>query len=616
MEPRTPVRPEARLLRDLDDAQRHAVTVDASPLAILAGPGAGKTRVLTHRIAWQAHTRVTDPSRVLAVTFTRKAAGELRTRLARLGLRDAVTAGTFHGLALALLRARADDANRRFPTVLADKTRMLLRLDGGTDPAARDRAATAARAIDWARANGVTPDGFVVAAGAARRVDALPPEDLAARYAAYETERRKRGVVDFDDLLEQAATALETDPEFAAVTHWRFRHLFVDEFQDLTPAQLRLLRGWLAGGASLCVVGDPQQAIYRFAGADPSHLGEFERHFPGSTTVALTRNYRSRPEIVALTAAALGASPPDEAGAGSDHLPVLRGYPTDHDEHRALAERIITAYGLRPRWSDHAVLARTNVLADTAAERLRAAGIPCRVRVRDDDDPGAPVPDAVDVLTFHRAKGLEWPHVHLIALEDGAVPAAAAGNDPAALAEERRLFAVATSRAEDTLHLSFAGERTQYGRTDRRAPSPFLVDVRRHTDGGEPGRDGEAARVSAGAVPAPVRAVPAPAEPPAAVGLAAARARLAAAGGTRHHTSERRVLEEWRGHQARAAAVAPAAILTDHTLAVIARTRPTRISDLASIPGLGPRWIARYGEAVLATVGAATAAGEPRVPTG
>src|SRR5207244_861497 len=199
------------LLADLDAHQRAAVTEPHGPLAILAPAGSGKTRVLTRRIAFRVREERSEARHVLAVTFTRRAAGELVDRLEALGVDGAAAA-----------------AERRLPRSSAE---------------------------------------------------------LADLYAAYEAEKRRKRWLDFDDLLAGCADAIETDGTFAAAQRWRFRDLFVDEFQDATPLQMRLLRAWLAGRADLTVVGDVAQAIYGFAGADASPLAEFRAHFPGGRTI-------------------------------------------------------------------------------------------------------------------------------------------------------------------------------------------------------------------------------------------------------------------------------------------------------------------------------------------
>ena len=301
------------LLRGLDATQRDAVTSRAAPLAILAGAGSGKTRVLTRRIAWQAREGIVDPRHVLALTFTRKAAGELRTRLGRLGVEHAVTAGTFHAIALAQLRRRADDEQRTMPTLLERKVRLLVPLVNVRGREAGLRAAELASEIEWAKARLVRPDGYERAVTLAARTPPRPAAEVADVYREYERQKRRRGLVDFDDLISGCADVLERDADFAAAQRWRFRHLFVDEFQDASPAQFRLLRAWLGDRSDLCVVGDGDQAIYGFAGADPTFLVRFTAQFPPERfpdvgVVRLGSNYRSTPQVVAAAGAVLGSS--------------------------------------------------------------------------------------------------------------------------------------------------------------------------------------------------------------------------------------------------------------------------------------------------------------------
>ncbi|HEX5945627.1 MAG TPA: ATP-dependent helicase, partial [Acidimicrobiales bacterium] len=215
------------LLHDLDDAQRRAVTSPARPLAILAPAGSGKTRVLTRRIAWRVECGDADASHVLALTFTRRAAGELRERLAALGLRHGVAAGTFHGVAFAQLRSRWADEGRTPPTLLARKGKVL----GSVVAGAPVTVSQLASEIEWAKARLVGPDGFAEAAAAARRRTPAPAERIAELYRTYEEEKRRARMVDFDDLLRLCTHMLESDARFAAAQRWRFQHLFVDEFQ-------------------------------------------------------------------------------------------------------------------------------------------------------------------------------------------------------------------------------------------------------------------------------------------------------------------------------------------------------------------------------------------------
>lgn len=368
-----------RLLDGLDPDQRLAVTTPAQPLAILAGPGSGKTRVLTRRIAHRCATGTADPRHVLAVTFTRKAAAELDQRLAKLGLRDLPAAGTFHALAYAQLRTAWAADNQAAPVLIDRKARLLGRVLGNTR---RIRAIDLAAEIEWSKARLVTPEAYPAAAAAAGRQPPAEPERIAGWYRAYEDLKRTRRVVDFDDLLLLAAARIERDPSFAAAQRWRFRHLFVDEYQDVNPLQERLLRAWLGDRPDLCVVGDPDQAIYSWNGADASFLNDFTRHHPGAEVVRLEHAYRSTPQVLAAAAAvrrdpgrrAFTAHRPDGPP------PVVVGYQTDLDEAAGVARAIRELHGPGRPWAAQAVLVRTHAQAALFEEAFRRAVIPYRVR--------------------------------------------------------------------------------------------------------------------------------------------------------------------------------------------------------------------------------------------
>ena len=312
--------PEA-LLEGLDDAQRAAVTSTAQPLVVLAPAGSGKTRVLTRRIAHRVATGSADPRHVLALTFTRKAAGELDERLRRLGLRGDATTGTFHAVAWGTLRTRWADRGR--PAAHAARPQ---------GPGARgswpprwpgkDKRTVAgelATEIEWAKARMVTPDDYVEAVARAGRKPALRPDLVAEVYAAYEHRKRRGGLVDFDDLLALVARALEEDEAFAAAQRWRFRHLFVDELQDVNPLQFRLLQAWRGDRYDVTAVGDPLQAIYGWNGADAGFLLDIHRWWPPAEVVQLTRCYRSTPEILEAAAAVLRAGRQATRRRGGHH---------------------------------------------------------------------------------------------------------------------------------------------------------------------------------------------------------------------------------------------------------------------------------------------------------
>ncbi|HYH51819.1 MAG TPA: ATP-dependent helicase, partial [Acidimicrobiia bacterium] len=371
-----------KLLSDLNDRQREAVTTLASPLAILAGAGSGKTRVLTRRIAWLAAQGTIDPRHVMAVTFTRKAAGELGDRLGGLGVRRVVTSGTFHGLALAQLRRRWRDRGEAVPALLERKSRILAPLLGG-GPSVGVAAAEVAGEIEWAKARLVAPEGYEAAVTAAGRATPRPAPEIASLYDRYEIEKSRRGVVDFDDLLWRLADALESDAEFAAVIRWRHRHLFVDEFQDVNPAQFRLIRLWLGDRRDLCVVGDDDQAVYGFTGADAGYLVHFTRHFPDAGVVRLEENYRSTPQVLAAAHAVLPGGrrkKPLRPTLADGPLPTISAFASDRDEAAAIARALQASHQPGAPWSGRAVLYRTNAQSAPLEAAMRAAGIPFRVR--------------------------------------------------------------------------------------------------------------------------------------------------------------------------------------------------------------------------------------------
>jgi len=371
--------PRDGLLDDLDAGQRLAVTHPAGLVCILAGAGSGKTRVLTRRIAWRVRQGSAAAPHVLALTFTRRAARELRSRLRGLGITEAVAAGTFHSLALAQLRhlwaARAQAA----PGLVESKMGLLAPIaprPSGPGPALADVAAE----IEWAKARLVDPEGYAAAAAAARRRPPLPPDEMAAVYHRYEEAKRRRRLVDFDDLLLEVALAMEADEAFAASQRWRFRHLFVDEVQDLNPLQHRLLEAWRGGRSDLCVVGDPHQAVYAWNGADPAYLAEFATRHPQAGVVRLEENYRSSPQVLAVANAVLGAAGRLHPHEPDGPVPTVRCLPSDRAEAEAVARslRQLRAQGLR--WHDLAVLTRTHAQLTLFEEACRAEGVPFRLR--------------------------------------------------------------------------------------------------------------------------------------------------------------------------------------------------------------------------------------------
>ena len=360
-------------------SQCAAVTSPSTPLCILASAGAGKTRVLTRRIAYRARAGSADPRHTLALTFTRKAAGELQDRLRQLGLREQVSAGTFHAQASAQLHRWWADRGQRPPALLERKSRLLAPLAASRPVLATVPVADLAGHIEWAKARLVTPDGFEGAARAAGRPLPASVSDgaIAALYARYEDEKVRRGLIDFDDLLARCADAIESDSAFAGAQRWRWRHLFVDEFQDLNPLQHRLLLAWLGSSTDLCVVGDPHQAVYGWNGADPDLLAQVPLRWPSTEVLYLDDNHRCTPQIVAAAAAVLGAGGTHLRSAGEDGpVPSVRAFASETAEAQGIAAGLRTSYAQGRRWAAMAVLTRTNAQLIPIQQALAAAKIP------------------------------------------------------------------------------------------------------------------------------------------------------------------------------------------------------------------------------------------------
>jgi DNA helicase-2/ATP-dependent DNA helicase PcrA len=366
------------LIADLDADQRAAVTAESHLVAVIAGAGSGKTRVLTRRIAWRVATEKADARHTLALTFTREAAGELRRRLSRLGMRDRVEAGTFHSVMLAVLRQRWDDTNRRPRTVVPDRRRLVSDVLDGSQRRGIDGLLGE---IDWATARGIRASDYASRARRAQRSPSAGVERAAAVFNDFEQLKRKRGIIDFDDVLSLVVTEMEYDTGFADGLRWRFRHLLVDEAQDLNPLQHRLVDLLRAGRDDLFIVGDPAQAIYGFNGADPTLLVDVERRFPGVEVVRLPVNHRCTPQIVRTGVQVLtAAEQPTQLVSNRGDGPVverLAGNDED-DEARLVAGSIVRLDPNLIRSGAVAVLARTNAQLSAFGTALGSLGIPVR----------------------------------------------------------------------------------------------------------------------------------------------------------------------------------------------------------------------------------------------
>jgi DNA helicase-2/ATP-dependent DNA helicase PcrA len=495
------------------------------------------------------------------------------------------------------------------PALAPDRQRLVreclkeLRLEIDAYPAMTD--------IDWARARRIEAVDYERQSRAARRRGAVPPSRFVELAAAYERLKRRRGVVDFDDLLDLNLRAVQSDEAFRSLVHWRFRHFFVDEAQDLNPLQHALLEAWRGGRPDICLVGDPRQAIYGWNGSDHTTMAEVERFYPGVTVISLTTNYRCSPQVVSAGAAALGASGQrdDTASNRPDGTPLrIESYPTAEAEAAAIAAFVRTAlHSHNP--SGIAILARTNdqlvpidnALADARIATQRAVGRSplemalsdayrmtsrealalwadeqftrhdsLRRRVAEEVDrfltsqePGGfrswvdsrtPFDDldveaddgAVSLLTFHGAKGREWPVVVVAGAEDGLIPHTSALS-AAQQAEEARLLYVAITRAVD--HLVITRAESRRGVPTR--PSPWLQAVQETIADDRP-------------VPPPPR--PARTKP----------------------VDPLADLKAWRRQVARGAAVSELTICSDTVLRGLLERPPASTDELAARLGLTP----------------------------
>jgi len=579
---------------ELNAEQRRAAEAVRGPVCILAGAGTGKTTTITHRIARQVETGAFRAEEILAVTFTDKAAGEMRARLSL-----PVTVRTFHAAALAQLHRYAPG---RVGKIVPSKALPLRRIANSLPRAYRFRpAGDLATEIEWAKNRRVSPDAYLRALG--DHEPPIPPDLMRRVYTQYEQRKNAAGYCDFEDVLELAVRTFEEDEAALADVRERFHAFTVDEYQDVNLLQQSLLDLWLGARDDLCVVGDENQSIYSFTGASSEWLLGFDQRFPNATVIRLHDNYRSTAQVLALgnrfATAELRATRAD----GPE--PELR----ECDDEGAFVVARIGELGLP--YEDVAVLARTNARLADFEEALHAAGIPSqgssflaresarfvlrrlaspadvrglaeqhgwvpeppdklgeRELVRQNDlarlvaladelahlDGPAFVAElesrfghasqqGVHLLTLHGAKGLEFEAVFVVHAEEKELPTRLA-KTPAEIAEERRLFYVGLTRAKRHLFVTWT-----------RTPSRFLREL--------------------GVAAPPKRAEPLPDDPVFAA------------------------LRKWRLERARSDEVPPYVVFHNTTLAEIAERKPTSLRDLARVPGVGPTKLERYGGDVL-----------------
>jgi DNA helicase-2/ATP-dependent DNA helicase PcrA len=375
-----------RLLAALDPEQREVALALKGPVRVLAGAGTGKTRAITHRIAYGVATGVYNPTEVLAVTFTTRAAGEMRARLRSLGA-GGVQARTFHSAALRQARYFWPRVYGGELPVLTESKLPLLGSAARRNRLPTDQAALRdlASEIEWAKVSNVRPDDYArVAESRGRSVTGHDPASVARVFATYEEVKRDQGRMDMEDVLLCAAALLVEDERVAAEVRRQYRWFVVDEFQDVSPIQAALLDLWLGGRSDLCVVGDPAQTIYSFAGASAGYLRDFHRRHPGTTSLELVRNYRSTPQVVAAAnkllagTASAGVSLRSQQEAGPEV--TYTEHADEVSEAEAVAARILELRRSGNPMREVAVLFRINAQSEAFEEALAARGIPYVVR--------------------------------------------------------------------------------------------------------------------------------------------------------------------------------------------------------------------------------------------
>jgi DNA helicase II / ATP-dependent DNA helicase PcrA len=640
-----------RILDGLNPEQREAATLVRGPVAIVAGAGTGKTTMITRRIAYQVATGAFPASAILAVTFTEKAARELKTRLASLGV-ERVEARTFHSAALSQLgRLWAANTGEPLPQVLPTKAPLIFSLANALPaPHKFMPRSELAGEIEWAKNRMIPPARYLSSLELEGHTPPIPAELMHRIYEGYERRKEHTGQLDFEDMLGLAVRLFDEHPSAAEEVRGRFHAFTVDEYQDVNPLQQALLDRWLGDRDELCVVGDDYQTIYSFTGASTRYLLGFADRYPTARIVRLEENYRSSPQVLAVAnalAPKLGGFEKELRATRPDGPnPTARALPDATAEIAFVLDELRRLQAAHVSFEEMAILYRINARSEPYEEALAAAGIPYQVRDgaflrrpgprsvlaalrRATGDPviavesatdavgfdvGSTAQDAeeitrqadlarlralaaeyassageeatvlgfvkelshrfateadgrgVNLLTFHRAKGLEFDAVFLPRLLDKELPfrSQRAAADPD---EERRLLYVGITRARSHLYISWPNE-------PRTAPSPFLTEL--------------------GVLPAP-----------AAASVKTSRVKGPAVTAPEGGGPLFDRLKQWRKRRATTDGVPAYVVFHDRTLAEIARLQPRDWADLASISGVGPAKLERYADEVLALVATA-----------
>jgi DNA helicase-2/ATP-dependent DNA helicase PcrA len=380
---------EDSILAALDADQRAVALATRGPLCVIAGAGTGKTRAITHRIAYAAAIGTMDPQKVLALTFTAKAAGEMRARLRTLGV-PTVAARTIHSAALKqLLYFWPSVFGGRTPDLMTTKTGFLTEainragLSGSLRATNRELMRDIAAEIEWAKVSQVGPTDYIDEVSKRMQKPRVTPEQMVQVYTAYESIKKQELAIDFEDVLLLCSAMMEEERDVRERVQDQYRYFTIDEYQDISPIQQRLINAWLGTRTDICVVGDPAQTIYSFAGATPVFLNSFTQRFPEAQVIRLTTGYRSTPEITfAANALLRHGTMGQELVAFNSHgsKPIVTGYGDEAAEIRGVMAEInaLLVNGTQPQ--EIAILARTNAQLKGAEKAMLAQKIPYQVR--------------------------------------------------------------------------------------------------------------------------------------------------------------------------------------------------------------------------------------------
>jgi DNA helicase-2/ATP-dependent DNA helicase PcrA len=632
------------VLAGLDPEQRQAAEALTGPVCILAGAGTGKTRAITHRIANMVRCGVAGPGHVLAVTFTTRAAGEMRGRLRALGA-TGVQARTFHSAALRQLQyfwprlsagARPTIIESKLPSIRAAAARIRVPVDAALQ---RDLAAE----IEWAKAAQVTADNYGAEAVAAGREPPLEAATVQRLFATYEDINSERGQFDFEDMLVMAAYAVEEHADIAAEVRDRYRHFVVDEYQDVNPLQQRLLDAWLGDRDSVCVVGDPNQTIYSFTGASPSYLLDFPRKYDGATVVRLVRDYRSTVQIVAV-ANRLVPTAGLVAQGGDGAEPTMGGHDDEPAEAAAVVEQIKKLAETGIAYREMAVLYRVNAQSEAYEDALANANIPYLVRGGERFFERTEVREGVVRLrgAAKAANPPEGPLPAVVAevLESvGLTPEPPTGRGATREKWEslRAIVGLAEEMSDATLD-DFVAELGQRAEAQHAPPVEGVTLASLHAAKGLEWEAVFLVGLVDGTLPITHASTPAQIEEERRllyVGITRARQHLSlswaaarAAGGRRSRKPSRfldalrtsadpplhpqrkaptlsddpvvQQLRDWRLARSREDGVPAYVVFDNKTLQAIADRRPSDRSTLAAVPGVGPKKLEQYADEVLA----------------